>query len=93
MLVRFFFDLRTGGVPVSLPEFLTLLEALEQRVAWASAEEFYYLASDPFEINNDIAATVLSILAFDYPTLAFTHDRPALISSLEKTHLYARAQS
>ncbi|MBK6599404.1 MAG: VWA domain-containing protein [Proteobacteria bacterium] len=44
MLVRFFFDLRTGGVPVSLPEFLTLLEALEQRVAWASAEEFYYLA-------------------------------------------------
>ncbi|MCB1625060.1 MAG: VWA domain-containing protein [Pseudomonadales bacterium] len=44
MLVRFFFQLRTGGVPVSLPEFLTLLEALQLRVAWLSADEFYYLA-------------------------------------------------
>ncbi|HRX90715.1 MAG TPA: VWA domain-containing protein, partial [Steroidobacteraceae bacterium] len=44
MLVRFFFDLRAGGVPVSLPEFLSLLEALQRRVAWLSAEEFYYLA-------------------------------------------------
>ncbi|MGB8327528.1 MAG: VWA domain-containing protein [Steroidobacteraceae bacterium] len=44
MLVRFFFDLRAGGVPVTLGEFLTLLEALERRVAYGSAEEFYYLA-------------------------------------------------
>src|SRR6187399_303596 len=44
MLVRFFTDLRAGGVPVTLPEFLSLLEALEARVASLSAEEFYYLA-------------------------------------------------
>ncbi|MFO1426942.1 MAG: VWA domain-containing protein [Steroidobacteraceae bacterium] len=44
MLVRFFFDLRAGGVPVSLTEFLTLLDALKARVAFCSAEEFYYLA-------------------------------------------------
>jgi uncharacterized protein with von Willebrand factor type A (vWA) domain len=44
VLVRFFTDLRTGGVPVTLPEFLGLLEALEARVAALSAEEFYYLA-------------------------------------------------
>ncbi|MEO8061471.1 MAG: VWA domain-containing protein [Pseudomonadota bacterium] len=44
MLVRFFTDLRAGGVPVSLPEFLSLLEALEARVAALSAQEFYYLA-------------------------------------------------
>jgi uncharacterized protein with von Willebrand factor type A (vWA) domain len=44
MLVRFFFDLRTAGVPVSLTEFLSLLEALKQRVAFCSAEEFYFLA-------------------------------------------------
>ncbi len=43
MLVRFFFELRSAGVPVSLTEFLTLLEALSQRVAFCSAEEFYYL--------------------------------------------------
>jgi len=44
VLVRFFTDLRAGGVPVTLPEFLSLLEALEARVASLSAEEFYYLA-------------------------------------------------
>jgi hypothetical protein len=44
MLVRFFEDLRTAGVPVTIREFLTLLEALEQRVASHDAREFYYLA-------------------------------------------------
>jgi uncharacterized protein len=43
MLVRFFFDLRSAGVPVTLTELLALLEALKQRVAFCSAEEFYYL--------------------------------------------------
>jgi uncharacterized protein with von Willebrand factor type A (vWA) domain len=44
MLIRFFTDLRAGGVPVTLPEFLTLLEALEARLAGSSPEDFYYLA-------------------------------------------------
>jgi len=44
MLVRFFTDLRAGGVPVTLPEFLSLLEALEARLAALSPEDFYYLA-------------------------------------------------
>jgi uncharacterized protein with von Willebrand factor type A (vWA) domain len=44
MLVRFFFLLRTAGVPVSITELLTLLEALERGLASASAENFYHLA-------------------------------------------------
>ena len=44
MLVRFFTDLRAGGVPVTIPEFLSLLEALEARIVASSPEEFYYLA-------------------------------------------------
>ncbi len=44
MLVRFFFDLRSEGLPVTTTEFLTLLEALERRVASCDAQEFYYLA-------------------------------------------------
>src|SRR6185503_19113840 len=44
MLVRFFTDLRAGGIPVTLPEFLSLLEALEARLASLSPEDFYYLA-------------------------------------------------
>jgi uncharacterized protein with von Willebrand factor type A (vWA) domain len=44
VLVRFFNDLRSGGVPVTIPEFLSLLEALEARIVATSPEEFYYLA-------------------------------------------------
>ena len=44
MLVRFFFLLRSAGVPVSILEFLTLLEALAAGVVQASPEHFYHLA-------------------------------------------------
>src|SRR5512136_2422708 len=43
MLVRFFLMLRAAGVPVSLTEFLALLEALAPRVGTLSVEEFYVL--------------------------------------------------
>src|SRR5689334_8424539 len=44
MLTRFFFDLRSAGVPVTVTEFLTLLEGLKERVVWISAQDFYYFA-------------------------------------------------
>jgi len=44
VLIRFFYMLRQGGVPVSITEFLALLEALQARVVGLSAEDFYYLA-------------------------------------------------
>lgn len=44
MLIEFFYQLRKGGLKVSLTEFLTLLEALKQGLAQFSIDEFYYLA-------------------------------------------------
>ncbi len=44
MMTDFFFKLRKASIPVSLTEFLTVLEALSQRVTTHSIEEFYYLA-------------------------------------------------
>jgi uncharacterized protein len=44
MLVRFFFLLRSAGVPVSITELLTLLEALKAGLGGLNAERFYYLA-------------------------------------------------
>jgi len=44
MLIDFFFALRNAKVPVSIKEFLTLLEALEKTVIAPSLDEFYYLA-------------------------------------------------
>ena len=44
MLLDFFYALREAGLPVSLKEHLTLLEALQQRLAFASVDAFYHLA-------------------------------------------------
>src|SRR6202012_770789 len=44
MLVKFFFLLRKTGVPVSITELLTLLEALKAGLGDLSAERFYHLA-------------------------------------------------
>src|SRR3990172_7523295 len=44
MLIEFFLKLKEGGVPVSIREFLTLIEALEKRVIFGSFDDFYYLA-------------------------------------------------
>ena len=44
MFIDFFLELRKGKVPVSLKEYLTLLEAMKQGVADYNVEHFYYLA-------------------------------------------------
>jgi uncharacterized protein with von Willebrand factor type A (vWA) domain len=44
MLIDFFFTLKDARVPVSIKEFLLLLEALEKNVITPSIDEFYYLA-------------------------------------------------
>lgn len=44
MFLRFFENLRNGGIPVSLREYLTFLEALGQGLVTYEAERFYFLA-------------------------------------------------
>lgn len=43
MFTEFFYELRSRGVPVSVNEWYTLLEALERGLAGASLTGFYYL--------------------------------------------------
>ncbi len=44
MFLNFFSELRSAGVPVSLREYLTLLEAMEAGCAFANIDHFYYLS-------------------------------------------------
>ena len=44
MFTDFFFALREAKIPVSLREYLTLIEALEKGVARFDVDEFYYLS-------------------------------------------------
>ena len=44
MLIDFFYTLRSAKLPVSVKEYLTLLEALKAGVIDTSIDDFYYLA-------------------------------------------------
>jgi uncharacterized protein with von Willebrand factor type A (vWA) domain len=44
VLIDFFFTLKDAKVPVSIKEFLILLEAMQKNVIGPSLDEFYYLA-------------------------------------------------
>ena len=44
MLVDFFYKLRSAQLPVSLTEYLMLLEAMQARIATVSVDDFYYLS-------------------------------------------------
>ena len=44
MLISFFTELRTAKVPVSITEYLALMQAMDCELAQGSIESFYYLA-------------------------------------------------
>ena len=44
MFTTFFHELKQAGVPVTLREYLTLMEAMERDLAGRRVEDFYYLS-------------------------------------------------
>ena len=44
MLISFFQTLKNAGIPVSIKEYLIMLEALNARIAFASVDDFYLLS-------------------------------------------------
>ena len=44
MFLNFFYALRKHGIPVSLHEYLALLEALQKEIGTYSIEDFYALS-------------------------------------------------
>src|SRR3974377_1653556 len=44
MFLRFFYELKRSGIPVSVKEYLTFLEAVESGIADKKIDTFYYLS-------------------------------------------------
>ena len=44
MFVTFFHELKAAGIPVTLREYLTLMEAMDKALAGQRVEDFYYLS-------------------------------------------------
>ena len=66
MLIDFFYTLRDAKVPVTIKEFLTLLEALQQGVTAPSLDEFYYLARLTLATPIETDASGLVIYTQDF---------------------------
>jgi len=48
MFINFFYELKNDGLPVSIKEYLTLMEALKQGCSDMSVDNFYYLSRSVF---------------------------------------------
>lgn len=48
MFIKFFYELKENGVPVSIKEYLTLMEALKAGCADYNVDNFYYLSRSVF---------------------------------------------
>jgi uncharacterized protein len=44
MFLDFFFLLKNNGIPVSMHEYLALMDAMKKNVAQHSTEDFYFLS-------------------------------------------------
>ncbi|WP_262696417.1 vWA domain-containing protein [Kordiimonas aquimaris] len=48
MFINFFYELKDGGLPVSIKEYMTLMEAMEAGCANYSVDDFYFLSRSIF---------------------------------------------
>ena len=73
MFIKFFDNLRKSGIPVSLREYLTFLEALSKNIGTYEIENFYILArtimvKDERHLDRFDIAFSLSLIHISEPT-------------------------
>jgi len=76
MLAEFFHQLRRAGLPLSITEYLSLLQALGARVADYDTEKFYYLA------RSALVKDERHLDRFDRVFSAYFNGRMALLEEL-----------
>jgi len=87
MFVSFFHELKAAGVPVTLREYLTLMEAMEKDLAGRRIEDFYYLTRSALvkdERNLDRFDRVLLDEIADVAPSSFSVEGDQLVAK----HLY-----
>jgi uncharacterized protein with von Willebrand factor type A (vWA) domain len=74
MFQRFFSELRQAKVPVSLKEYLTLIEALEKDVVPPKVDDFYYLARATLVKDERHIDRFDKVFGHVFKGLDFVHD-------------------
>lgn len=74
MFVNFFFELRDEKVPVTLREYLTLVEAIKEGCANYSVQDFYYLARSALVKDEKNLDKFDRVFGKCFEGIEFTHD-------------------
>ena len=74
MFVNFFFELRDEKLPVTLREYLTLVEAIKEGCANYSVQDFYYLARSALVKDEKNLDKFDRVFGKCFEGIEFTHD-------------------
>lgn len=78
MFTNFFFTLRQGGIPATLKEYLTLMEAMQRGCADYRVEDFYYLSRATFVKDEKNLDKFDRIFGKVFEGIEFIHDAETL---------------
>ena len=70
MFVNFFHELKNANLPVSLREYLTLLEAMDKDIPNRKIEEFYYLSRSTLVKDEKISINLIVFLVMSLKVLS-----------------------
>ena len=106
MLIKFFQMLREERLPVSFTELFTLLECLNQNIAFCSVNQFYYLSRmclikdeknfDKFDVAFakyfEHVEMIDDLSAYEIPDEWLRKQFEAMLSEEEKARIEARSE-
>src|SRR5436309_14669610 len=83
MFATFFHELKQAGLPVTLREYLTLMEAMEHDLAGRRVEDFYYLS------RASLVKDERNLDKFDRVFGTVFKGLESLLDAMEKAHIPA----
>src|SRR3546814_6212452 len=88
MFLNLLDELRAAGIPASLKEHLTLLEALDREVVERSPEQFYYLARATYvkDRSEEHTSELQSLMRNSYAVFCLNKKKTAY-QQLQNKHL------
>jgi hypothetical protein len=92
MFTDFFLTLRDAKVPVSLREYLTLLEAMEKGVADYKVDDFYYLSRSCLVKDERNLDKFDRVFGHCFEDLEFTSEEEELIAEIPEEWLRSLAE-
>ena len=92
MFISFFFNLRKAGLPVSITELLSLLSALDKRLASFNIQAFYYLSRTALVKDERYYDRFDQVFAETFDGLEYDHALEGVFNQIPEEWLRKQAE-